>query len=207
MPPIQRSVRQPVQARSLEKKERIVNAARDLINRMGLEAVTTNRIARAAGVSVGTVYSYFEDKHHIFDAVSEQYHTDMFVWAVGQVEELSRQASCLQEAISGLVRIVQQIHAKEPGIHKEAVIQSLKEHKPESHAPELDKSFDRAAYDLLMKFGHEMEQPDPEAGYYLIGITVEEAIHHMLIYGSPVSEERVFTQLSRMLYRYLAKDP
>ena len=200
-----KNIRQPVQARGREKKERIISAARSLINDYGLEAVTTNRIAKEAGVSVGTLYSYFEDKHHIFEAVAEEYHADLFAWAAKEVDKLSEKVGGLDEAVSGLVGIIQQIHAREPGIHKEAVIQALRDPTAKSHSPDLDKSFDQAAHDLLKRFEDEIEMDDPEAGDYLIGVVAEETIHHLLIYGSPVPEDRVFAQLSRMLTRYLSK--
>ena len=167
--------------------------------------MTTNHIAQKAGVSVGTVYSYFEDKHHIFQKVADQYHSELMAWAAQEVQTLSPKVDNLEQAIRGIVDIIQKIHAREPGIHKEAVIQALKNPSPGSHGSIKDDSFDRAAHALLMRFSDEIEMDDPPAATYLIGIVAEETIHHLLINGSPVAEERVFAQLSRMLTRFLAK--
>jgi AcrR family transcriptional regulator len=68
--------RVPRQARSRERVGRILAAAQNLLVTEGPEALNTNRIAKEAGVAVGSVYEYFPDKHAIalalLDALSEQ---------------------------------------------------------------------------------------------------------------------------------------
>ena len=48
-----------------KKKESILAAARELFATKGYEDTTIAEIARAAGVAVGTVYLYFQNKHEI----------------------------------------------------------------------------------------------------------------------------------------------
>ena len=48
-----------------KKKESILAAARELFATKGYEETTIAEIARAAGVAVGTVYLYFQNKHEI----------------------------------------------------------------------------------------------------------------------------------------------
>ncbi len=57
--------RQPKQARSRAKVEAILSAARKLLTAEGPEALNTNRIAKEAGVGVGSVYEYFGNKEGI----------------------------------------------------------------------------------------------------------------------------------------------
>lgn len=49
--------------------ESVLEAARLILQREGPAALTTNRIARVAGVSVGSLYRYFEDKEAVVDAL------------------------------------------------------------------------------------------------------------------------------------------
>ena len=58
-------VREPIQKRSIEKKEKIIKYGFDLICEKGYYNTNTAEIAKAAGVSTGIVYSYFNDKHDI----------------------------------------------------------------------------------------------------------------------------------------------
>jgi AcrR family transcriptional regulator len=61
--------RKPRQARSLYKIELIFEAAQRLIEEGGVDKLTTNAIAETAGVSIGTLYQYFGDKHALLEAL------------------------------------------------------------------------------------------------------------------------------------------
>ncbi|MEV4255556.1 TetR/AcrR family transcriptional regulator [Spirillospora sp. NPDC049652] len=50
-------------------RDRILAAATDVIKRRGVVAATTKEIARAAGVSEGSLYNHFENKTALFGAV------------------------------------------------------------------------------------------------------------------------------------------
>lgn len=52
--------------------ERIVDAAHGVLAREGYAALSTNRVAAAAGVSPGSVYQYFPDMHAILDRLIER---------------------------------------------------------------------------------------------------------------------------------------
>jgi AcrR family transcriptional regulator len=58
--------RAPVQQRSREMVERILDAATRVLSSSGYGQLTTNRIAEEAEVSVGSLYRYFADKEEIF---------------------------------------------------------------------------------------------------------------------------------------------
>lgn len=60
--------------RSPEKKEWIRKAAINLISEEGFHGVTTDKIAREAGVSVGTIYNYFENKEDIISYIFQVEH-------------------------------------------------------------------------------------------------------------------------------------
>lgn len=52
------------------KYDQVVNGARDVFMREGFEGATVDAIARAAGVSKATLYSYFTDKRLLFMEVA-----------------------------------------------------------------------------------------------------------------------------------------
>jgi AcrR family transcriptional regulator len=53
------------------KRERLVQAASELVHRQGVEKTTLAEIAEAADVPLGNVYYYFKTKHALLDAVVE----------------------------------------------------------------------------------------------------------------------------------------
>ncbi len=66
-------VRQPRQERSIEKKNKIIEAGYQLFSEVGYYGTNTAEIAKRAGVSTGIVYGYFQDKRDILICVLEVY--------------------------------------------------------------------------------------------------------------------------------------
>jgi AcrR family transcriptional regulator len=54
------------------KRRQIVEGARAVFLEQGFDAASMNDIARAAGVSKGTLYVYFKHKEELFEAIVEQ---------------------------------------------------------------------------------------------------------------------------------------
>lgn len=54
------------------KIQLILEAASRILDKEGVEGLSTNRMAEVAGVSIGTIYQYFDDKAAILDALAEQ---------------------------------------------------------------------------------------------------------------------------------------
>jgi AcrR family transcriptional regulator len=89
MPPSRR--RTPRQARSKDKVDRILAAARELLVAGGSAAFNTNKIAERAGVGIGSVYEYFPNKQAIVDSLVEQLsigETDTMLAKFADVEQL-----------------------------------------------------------------------------------------------------------------------
>jgi AcrR family transcriptional regulator len=62
----------PRQARSRSTVEAILEAAERVLRSEGYHAASTNRVARVAGFSVGSLYQYFDDKRAVVGALLDQ---------------------------------------------------------------------------------------------------------------------------------------
>jgi AcrR family transcriptional regulator len=78
-----------MQARSRERLRVVLDAADAVLASAGAEAFTTNRIANAAGIPVGSVYHYFPDKQAIVEALALRYWSDFedLVAAAAETDE------------------------------------------------------------------------------------------------------------------------
>ena len=65
--------REPLQQRSLARAQQILDVTARLLDEVGFDALTTILIARDVGISVGTLYHYFPNKHAIMYAMAEQW--------------------------------------------------------------------------------------------------------------------------------------
>lgn len=61
--------RKATQARSQEKLDRVLAATNDLLVAAGPSAVTTTSVAASAGVSVGWIYNFFDDREALLEEV------------------------------------------------------------------------------------------------------------------------------------------
>ena len=90
----------------------ILDAVIRLLKRGGASAITTNRIAEAAGVSIGSVYQYFPDKRAIFIALHERH--------IEQVDRVFQQkisesaGESLDRLVSYLMDGMIEVHAADP---------------------------------------------------------------------------------------------
>ena len=85
--------RVPRQARSRERLARMLDAAEALLVAEGPGALTTTRVAAAAGVSVGSLYQYLPDKEAIVEALAGRYLAEF----EGLMDALAEEASAAPE--------------------------------------------------------------------------------------------------------------
>src|SRR5690606_34525533 len=64
--------KQPVQARSVARVERILDAAASVIAEVGVASATTTGIAQRAGITLASLYRYFPNKTAVIRAVAER---------------------------------------------------------------------------------------------------------------------------------------
>jgi AcrR family transcriptional regulator len=65
--------RAPLQARSRDRVARFLDVADALLAEEGAAALSTVRVAEAAGASIGTLYHWFPDKEAIIEALALRY--------------------------------------------------------------------------------------------------------------------------------------
>lgn len=61
--------REPVQRRSRQRRQDILDVTARLVDLTGPDQVTTTSIADELGISVGSIYAYFDDRSAIFDEI------------------------------------------------------------------------------------------------------------------------------------------
>jgi AcrR family transcriptional regulator len=198
-------VREPVQQRGKEKKARIITAARKLMNTSDYEAVTTNRIAGEAGVSVGTFYAYFKDKRDVFLEVISQYSEDVFGEMIDNIQEMKQRPVSLEEVVRRLILVAKKRHDHEKGLHKQMLVQSIRDPEIQKLALMEEGRADSLIREIFDQYTDQIDVKNVDAAIFLVSTCVEEIIHHLILYGSDIPEERVFEELGRMVYRYLVR--
>lgn len=111
-------IREPIQKRSIEKKEKIIKAGFELICLQGYHNTTTPQIAKKAGVSTGIVYQYFNDKHDIFIAGLEKY-ADSIFYPINDIYEEKFDKNDLSSFIKNIIKKYIENHKLSDAAHEE----------------------------------------------------------------------------------------
>lgn len=106
-------IREPKQKRSIEKKEKIVDAGWKLITKNGYYKTNTAEIAKKAGVSTGIIYQYFKDKHDILISGINKYGDEVFFPMLKDTFDLSK------ESITNMINEYIKSHKVSKNTHEE----------------------------------------------------------------------------------------
>src|SRR5580704_18181143 len=87
--------RKPRQARSQVTYDSILGSAALVLQRAGPDGFNTNEVAERAGVSIGTLYQYFADKHALLAAAARR--------ELGAAAPLASRQRALIEALIAIV--------------------------------------------------------------------------------------------------------
>ena len=79
------------------KRRQILNGARKVFMDLGFDGASMGEIARAAGVSKGTLYVYFADKNRLFEAIVEETALEQGEIAFFDFDESGDAATALRE--------------------------------------------------------------------------------------------------------------
>jgi AcrR family transcriptional regulator len=110
------SRRKPTQIRARLTVDAILDAVVRLLKREGHKAITTNRIADVAGVSIGSVYQYFPNKRAIFIALHERHLNE--IDRMVQSKLVEHAASPLDVLIRAMVDGMIEAHAPDPELYQ-----------------------------------------------------------------------------------------
>lgn len=106
--------RRPTQERSRKKVERILASTAILLSNDKQNEITVRDIAQHAGVPIGTIYQFFDDREAIFDELGRQFRLVLTEAVASQLSaDLLRQD--IQVYVEKLVGIVDRVQASHNG--------------------------------------------------------------------------------------------
>jgi AcrR family transcriptional regulator len=196
----------PVQARSRATVDEILSASAQVFEAQGYAAGTTNRIARRAGVSIGTLYQYFPSKEAIAVALLERHiaETDhrLHEWVGHMVAEQHGLRAALHDYVTGML----EMHAGRPRLQHILLEETP---MPERVHQTLIEAEHRAARALagLLRVYPEIRRTRLEQAGFLVVQTVESLTHRFAAHpdGPIIARESFIDELVTMLEAYLSR--
>jgi AcrR family transcriptional regulator len=203
---MQRQVRttprkRPRQARSRATVDSVLEATARVLVKRGFDGLTTNLVADAAGVSIGSLYQYFPNKAALVGALIEKHVDDMTSLALS---ELTRVAQLpMPEAIRSVIEVMIRAHAVSPELHR-----VLTEQVPRvgrmAKLREIEAITHRMVAGLLASRKAELAIEDPDMAAFVLVSAIEAITHRAALFAPELLRDpRLVDETCAMVRRYL----
>lgn len=195
--------KQPRQDRSRATVDAILTAAARVLVKEGFERTTTNRVAEAAGVSVGSLYQYFPSKEALVAALVDRHNEEMRAAVLATLHRV--RTLPLPEATRALVELCVEAHAVEPELHR-----VLMEQVPRTGRLARVGEFEVTMHGLIVAYLEEhrahLRVDDLDLAAFLAAATVEAVTHLAVLYHPKRLRDPAFLdEATALVVRYLAK--
>src|SRR5690349_469941 len=191
----------PSQARALATRDAILEATARVLVKDGFDHASTNRIAEAAGVSIGSLYQYFPSKEALVAALVERHIDEMTREIVVAIDEVA--ALPLEGAVRALVNLMLRAHAIDPQLHKVLVEQVPRTGRLE-HIHDIERRMMDLVHAYLQAHAPSLRVRDLPLAAFVVVTSVEALTHAATIHhadrlaGSALADE-----ITDLVVRYL----
>ncbi|WP_127479842.1 TetR/AcrR family transcriptional regulator [Nocardioides pantholopis] len=188
---------EPRQARSREMVDRILLAAAQVLAERGYGGLSTNRVAEVAGVSVGSLYRYFQDKDDLVEHLRERSTADVLeALGAGMAEAVALPTrDAVRHVVATLVAGLQR--------HRAVISALINEVPLGSHGnvlPDLERQLAHVTRMFVASHAPGLEPAEAEARIYLaMGITLTTSLRIALEPPPGITEDRLVDLTAELL--------
>ncbi len=197
--------KEPKQQRSKETVDVILAATARVLVKEGFDRASTNRIAEAAGVSIGSLYQYFPSKEALVAALIERHMEGMTANLAAQMAEVSSEP--LPAAVRRMVTYMLDAHAVDPALHhvlNEQVPRVGRLHK----LHELEEHMRRLTRAYLEAIRPAVRPRDLDVASFIAVQAIEALCHAATApHAAPFDRALLVDEVTDLIVRYLARDP
>ncbi|TWB43680.1 TetR/AcrR family transcriptional regulator [Nitrospirillum pindoramense] len=164
----------------------ILDATARVLVRDGYAALTTNAVAVAAGVSIGSLYQYFPNKEALVLALRERHvrHMSALMMREAAFWDAAEQGVPLEALITRTIHVAMVAHRLEPALHKVLALEAA--HLEARHEEDGTEGVLRA---LLERYSRgpdaEVTVPDLDVATFVVGRMAHALIHAAVLDPPP----------------------
>jgi AcrR family transcriptional regulator len=191
----------PSQARARATVGAILDAAARILTHEGYDALTTNRVAEVAGVSIGSLYQYFPNKEALIASLSKR-HLDDLQRTLDEAAALAGDRS-FEDIVRHLIAANVAAHMIDPTLHS-----ALSDALPPQGGRDWRLAFEARAKArvraLLTAYADELTIKDLDLATYIVMRSVEACVHDGYAYRpADMASGRLAEEVSALVLSYL----
>lgn len=173
-------IREPIQKRSIEKKEKIIKAGFELICEKGYYNTNTAEIAKAASVSTGIVYQYFKDKHNILVEGIKKYASDIFYPMLTVTSNIKIDKNNLDVVLRNMINTFIENHKLSQIAHEEIMAMTHSDKEIAEFFQENEMAMTKNISKILLDNGFDARNLDEKVhiAIHLIDDLCHEIVYH-----------------------------
>lgn len=178
------------QERSRRSYQALLDAATELFSTHGYDAVGTPEISELAGVSVGTFYRYFDDKHEVYLEIMRRTIGDAYAQTIDRLTPERFVGRARHETISEAVGLLFEHVLSRPQLTRSFMEMSLRD----GQVAELRRAFEQLSCERLATLIGAITPrdvvPDPEAFAYVLYGSSMQCAYGLAVQLAPSSIDR-----------------
>lgn len=187
----------PIQQRAQQRRAEILAVTAQLLEEIGLDDLTTIKVAKTLGISVGTLYHYFPNKHAILYALAEQWLGEMDGALQGLDEPHANKSLRLfvDQSVDQLLKVYTDQHGLLPLVQAMFGVPELKA---------LDERHDKLVIDFMSAQFLQLDLGGNEHGLRRLARTWLELTHALLLVAVNQNHEDSAKTLGELKHLCLA---
>jgi AcrR family transcriptional regulator len=203
--PVTTPRKRPHQARAQETVDALLEATARVLMTEGYDRASTNKIARTAGVSIGSLYQYFPSKEALVAALIDRLVERQSAAVGDKLVEIA--AAPLEQAARELVRAGIVAHQVDPRLQR-VLFEQVPRLGRLKKLTELNRRFEALLAKYLEQRRAELRPRDLELAAFVLCNAVDGFMHlAMLDRPELLRDPRLVDELTDLIVLYLAKDP
>jgi AcrR family transcriptional regulator len=188
--------KQPQQARSRSTVNAILESAARILARHGWAEFTTNAVAEAAGVGIGSLYQYFPNKMAIVDSILQR-HFDEILAVLRSAVGDDRAAPSVEKLVTGMIAA----HSEHSSLHH-VLLEEIPLSKNSKKAHEQFEREYQQLYTRLLAGSERTRSPLNEIRAQVLSAAIQGVIHDAARRGT-VGSPRLKYELMSLSKAYL----
>ncbi|WP_163809035.1 TetR/AcrR family transcriptional regulator [Pseudodesulfovibrio sp. JC047] len=203
----QLTTRIPQQARSIEKRNRLMDAAMLEFEAQGFHGTNAKKIAAAAGVSIGTFYAYFPDKkailleiinHHLFEV-------DQSIFPL--LAQKIQKGITGREIVQHIIRLGHESHSMSSNLLRVMLSMRYIDEDFQELATKEREDIIQKLSQFFTSINDHLRVTDMDAAAAIVANAFEETLHSVALDTPSIEQGRLYAALADMTSRYLFINP
>jgi AcrR family transcriptional regulator len=193
--------KRPTQHRSKSTVDTILAATARILIKRGFAGLTTNAVAEAAGVSIGSLYQYFPNKEALVAALIEN---ELDTKGALTHAALLRVAQLpIGDAVREMIQMTIESYAEQPELRR-LLLDQVPRASWAVRFAELQQGTHRMVTALLTARRHELAIANPETAAFVVVAAIEGLAHRATLFEpARLKDPVLIDEATAMVTRYL----